>query len=578
MSNLMASSTPKQAFSAAFTQLKPHRIKLFGVVLCGVLVAVAGLVGPWAVGGLVDKLLATPSMRDVVVFALLIVAGGVVSSLGTWWGSALMARALEPAIAGLREDVLRTAVSLDANTIETAERGDVISRIADDSREVSTAASTVVPLMVQAGFTVVISAFGMAAVDWRLGLVGLVAIPLYWTTLRVYLPRSGPLYTREREAFGVRTQRLVGAVEGAETLRAFRAEDTELKRIDAASGEARDISISVFRFLTWAFSRNNRAECITLVLILGTGFYLVNIDLVTVGAVSTAALIFHRLFGPIGTLVGMFSDIQSASASLIRMVGVINAASNQVSGTSPAPASTALTLFDVSHHYHTAPVIKNASVQLEPGEHIAIVGATGAGKSTLALIAAGLLTPTSGQVALGGSSFSNVEPEALRQKIAMVSQEIHCFRGSVLDNLRIARPEATDAEVHAVLVEIGDAWLERLPQGIDTIVGDGAFRLTSVENQIMALARVHLADPAIVILDEATAESGSDHAKQLEDAALKVTENRSAIIVAHRLNQAKTADRIIVMDSGEIIESGTHEELRAIGGRYEQLWTAWSAR
>ena len=578
MSNLMASSTPKQAFTAAFAQLKPHRVKLFGVIFCGVFVAVAGLVGPWVVGGLVDKLLATPSMRDVVVFALLIVAGGVVSGVGTWWGSALLARALEPAIAGLREDVLRAAVSLDANTIETVGRGDVISRIADDSREVSTAASTVVPLMVQAGFTVVISAFGMAAVDWRLGLVGLVAIPLYWTTLRVYLPRSGPLYTREREAFGVRTQRLVGAVEGAETLRAFRAEDTELKRIDAASGDARDISISVFRFLTWAFSRNNRAECITLVLILGTGFYLVNADLVTVGAVSTAALIFHRLFGPIGTLVGMFSDIQSASASLIRMVGVINAASHQVSGTSPAPASTDLTLFDVSHHYHTAPVIQNASMHLKPGEHIAIVGATGAGKSTLALIAAGLLTPSSGQVALGGSSFSHVEPEALRQKIAMVSQEIHCFRGSVLDNLRIARPSATDADIHAVLADIGDSWLERLPQGIDTIVGDGAFRLTSVENQIMALVRVHLADPAIVILDEATAESGSDHAKQLEDAALKVTENRSAIIVAHRLDQAKTADRIIVMDSGEIIESGTHEELRAIGGRYEQLWTAWSAR
>lgn len=578
VSKLIASSTPKQAFKAAIAELKPYRLRLVAVVICGVFTAVAGLVGPWAVGGLVDKLLETPSMDDVVAFTLLIVAGGVVSSLGTWWGSALLARALEPAIARLREKVLRAAVSLDANTVETAGRGDVISRIADDSREVSNAASTVVPLMVQAGFTVVISAFGMAAVDWRLGLIGLVAIPLYWTTLRVYLPRSGPLYTREREAFGVRTQRLVGAVEGAETLRAFRAEDTELKRIDAASAEARDISISVFRFLTWAFSRNNRAECITLILILCTGFYLVNADLVTVGAVSTAALIFHRLFGPIGVLVGMFSDIQSASASLIRMVGVINTASNQVSGTSPVPASTALTLFDVSHHYHTAPVIKNASLQIAQGERIAIVGATGAGKSTLALIAAGLLTQSSGRVALGGVDFADIDPDELRKNIAMVSQEIHCFRGSVLGNVKIARPGATDTEVKAVLADLGDAWLERLPQGLETIVGDGAFRLTSVENQIMALARVHLADPAIVILDEATAESGSDHAKQLEDAALKVTENRSAIIVAHRLDQAKTADRIIVMDSGEIIESGTHEELRAIGGRYEQLWTAWSAR
>ena len=577
MSKILATSTSKQAFHVAVEKLKPYRIKLFWVLVCGVFTAIAGLIGPWAVGRLVDTLLVVPQMRDVVVFAALIVAGGVVASLGTWWGNTLLARVLEPAIAGLREDVLQAAVNLDANTVETAGRGDIISRIADDSREVSKAASIVVPLMVQAAVTVVISAFGMAAVDWRLGLLGLVAIPLYWSTLRAYLPRSGPLYRQEREAFGVRTQRLVGAVEGAETLRAYGAEDTELKRIDAASAQARDISISVFRFLTWAFSRNNRAECITLILILGIGFYFVNTGSLSVGAVSTAALIFHRLFGPIGILVGMFSDIQSAGASLTRMVGVMNAASSQASGALSTPAAKDLALFDVSHQYDHTPVIESASLNLAPGEHIAIVGATGAGKSTLALIAAGLLKPTSGTVAFGGVDLQHIKPEELRANISMVSQEVHCFRGSIVDNVRIARPDSSEDEVSAVLAELGDSWLERLPEGINTVVGDGGFKLSAVENQIIALARIHLANPAVVILDEATAEAGSDQAKLLEEVAEKIIEQRSALIIAHRLDQARTADRIIVMDAGRIIESGTHEQLRALGGTYESLWTAWSA-
>src|SRR5699024_11200740 len=354
-------------------------------------------------------------------------------------------------------------------------------------------------------------------------------------------------------------------------------EAVELQRINQASGAARDISISVFRFVTWAFSRNNRAECITLIAILGTGYYLVTQDLVTVGAVSTAALIFHRLFGPIGIVAGMFADVQSAAASLTRMVGVIETAQSHSPGTASAPNEATLRLVDVSHAFDGLPVIDGVNLEISPGEHLAVVGATGAGKSTLALIASGLLAPTSGTVLLNDSDIADIAPDQLRSVIAMVSQEMHCFRGTVVDNVRMAKPSASDEEVRAALATVGDAWIARLPDGADTIIGDGGFRLTAVESQFVALARVELADPEIVVLDEATAEAGSEHAQRLEEAARVVVEGRGCLTVAHRLDQAIQADRIIVMESGCIKESGTHEQLRQLGGAYEKLWRAWSA-
>src|SRR5699024_2790516 len=253
------------------------------------------------------------------------------------------------------------------------------------------------------------------------------------------------------EAFGGRSERLLGAVAGASALRAYHAEPAEVARINQASGKARDISIAVFRCVTWAFSRNNRAECITLIAILGMGFYLVTQDLVTVGAVSTAALIFHRLFGPIGIVVGMFADVQSAAASLTRMVGVIETAQSHSPGMASAPNEATLRLVDVSHAFDGLPVIDGVNLEISPGEHLAVVGATGAGKSTLALIASGLLAPTSGTVLLNDSDIADIAPDQLRSVIAMVSQEMHCFRGTVVDNVRMAKTSASDEEVRAAL-------------------------------------------------------------------------------------------------------------------------------
>ncbi|SMX84962.1 MULTISPECIES: ABC transporter ATP-binding protein [unclassified Brevibacterium] len=565
---------------------------LLVLVLAGVANAGAGLVGPWAIGRLVDELPAGAGSDLVITCAIAVAIAGVIMALGTWIGAWALAHIAMPIVADLRTQVVESALSLESQRIESTGTGDLVSRVADDSRKISEAAAQVLPLVVESLLIVIVSAAGLAAIDWRLGIVGLVALPMYWLTLRWYLPRSEPIYKEERAAFGRRAGRLLGGLTGASTLRAYRAESGELTRIDSASGQARDLSIGVFSFLTRAFGRNNRAEAVVLSLLLIAGFVLVFAGETTAGAVTTAALVFHRLFNPIGALVGLFDQIQSAGASLTRMVGVIDEASTSPRRTTDISIDRpAMVLEDLWFTYDEDPdsskhVLKGVSLRLSPGEVVAVVGTTGAGKSTLARIAAGLSSPTRGRAGLTttsarqagqSTSLTDLPEDILRGHISMVAQEVHTFNGTLRENVALPVPDATAEQIAAALDTVGAGWATELPRGLETEVGDGGARLTAVQEQSIALARLVLADPDFAILDEATAEAGSAGAQVLEQSAKAALNGRGALVVAHRLSQAETADRVLVMEHGRIVEEGTHEELVAAGGHYSQLWAAWSA-
>ncbi|MDQ0281526.1 ABC transporter ATP-binding protein [Rhodococcoides fascians] len=561
-------------------QLKLRRARTAVTLLLGAVAAAMSLVPVYVLGVLVDRVRDGADSSTIVGVVVVIAVAAVIGGVVTGFSGYLISTLGEGILASLREAVVRRALRLPVATLERVGKGDLLSRVGDDVAVMAKSIGEVIPQLVGAFLLVCLSMITMLGIDWRLGLAGLVALPMYVLALRWYLPRSAPLYAAERVAMGERAQSFVSSMQGAKTVRAYGLEAEHLGEVDRASAKARDIGVDVFRLFTRFGSRSNRAECVGLSVILLAGFLLVRGDYVTVGETTAAALLFHRLFNPIGTLLFTFDDIQSAGASLARLVGVVDIADERPVGDGSVPADATLDVVDLRHSYDGGhEVLHGVDLRVDAGETVALVGSTGAGKSTIAAIAAGSMASTSGTVRVGGASLDSLGHQGLRRHVAIVSQEVHVFAGPLIDDVLLAAPDAGRDDVEAALRTVGAwGWVEALENGLDTAVGEGGHQLTAAQSQQLALARLVLADPAVAVLDEATAEAGSSGARELELAAEAATRGRSTLVVAHRLTQAAAADRVVVLEHGKIVEQGPHHELVAAGGRYAELWEAWQGR
>lgn len=487
-------------------------------------------------------------------------------------------------LAGMREDVIDRALDLPAQTMEQAGIGDALSRVADDVDVTARAVNSVVPTLVQTTFFVVLTLAGMVALSpWMLLLVAVV-IPLYVLAGRWYLPRSGALYRSERIAMGARAQGLLSAIHGSATVHAYGLETRETAHVAVLSRTAAVLGMRVMVLVTRVVKGINVPENIAIALSLVLGYVLVHHAGSSVGTVTAACIYVTSLLWPMMMTIFTLDDVQSAAASLTRMVGVIESIDPARSPGDEVPADASIRLENVSHAYGTTAdgaeriVLRPLDLRIAPGETIALVGASGAGKSTLAAIIAGTLHPRHGRVLHGGADLAHADLEAIRSHATIVSQDVHVFRGTLASDLRLAREEATDAELRAVLREVGALdWVETLPLGLETVVGEKGHQLSAERAQQLALARVLLRDPQVLVLDEATADEGSSGARVLERAALAAARGRTTVIVAHRLSQAKEAERILVMGDGQVLEEGSHDALVARRGTYAQLWEAWSS-
>jgi ATP-binding cassette, subfamily C, bacterial len=573
-------ATGRETWTWLRRELRSRVGALSATLVVGILAAAAAVAPVYVLGVLVDRIIDGSPSSVIVTVAVVLGAAALIGGVATGWSNYLIGRLGAIMLADLREAGVDRALSLPTTTVERVGRGDLLSRVSTDVATIAKAVTDVFPTMFSALMLAALTLLSMLGLDWRLALAGAVSIPFYLLALRWYLPRSAPRYAEERRVIAQRSQVLMESMLGAPTVHAYHSHAVHQDGIEDASGRVRDISIGVFTFFTRFVGRINRAEFIGLAVILVAGYWLVQDGSVTVGQTTAAALLFHRLFGPISMLLFTVDEAQDAGASLARLVGLVSIPQPPVAtGPTGEPRDAALELADLEFSYDGVhPVLHRVSIRVEPGQRVALVGSTGAGKSTVAGIAAGVLTPQSGTVRIGGVALSELTAEQRRRHVAIVSQDVHVFAGALADDLRLAKPEATDAEVLAALDTVGAGeWVAALEDGVQTVVGEGGHELNSAQAQQLALARLLLLDPSVAILDEATAEAGSLGARDLERAAVAVTEGRTTLVVAHRLTQAATADRIVVMAHGGIIEEGSHAELIAAQGRYAQLWRAWAA-
>ncbi|MGW1436053.1 ABC transporter ATP-binding protein [Streptomyces griseus] len=585
---LLPIATPARTRAALRALIRPDR----GLALTGVGVLVAatavGLLVQPLLGRIVDIVADGRPAGDLTLPVVLLVAVAAVQGVTTTIGLTRIARLGETVLARLRERFVERALDLPADRLERAGAGDLTARVTGDVARVAEAVRSALPEMARSVLAILLTLGALALLDVRFLLAALLAVPVQLLTARWYVARALTLYADQRVANGAQQQQLLETIGGAVTVRGHRLEEQHTERGAGRSRKAVELTMRSVHLVLGFYGRLHIAEYIGLAAVLIAGFWLVRDGAVSIGTATAAALYFHSLFGPVNAALVLLDDAQSAAAGLARLVGVTDLArpgtgkAGPAGGARPSPvppqrtgprreASRAAVDVDaVSHAYGPGrPVLHEVSLTLRPGEHVALVGTSGAGKSTLARIVAGVQQPTAGTVTAPG------DPED--PSVVLVTQEVHVFTGALAEDLRLARPDATEADLRRALSTVHALdWAEALPDGLDTVVGEGGHRLDPARAQQLALARLVLADPALAVLDEATAEAGSAGARVLERSAEAALAGRTALIVAHRLTQAVAADRVVVLEAGRVVESGPHEELRDADGPYAALWRAWS--
>ena len=565
--------------SWALSRLRRRPVQLAATVAAMAVAAACGLAGPLATGRIVQALTSGQGPHAVVGPAVGLGVAVVVGAASVVASGRLLARLVLPVVAELREEVVAAAVTLPVDVAEAGGAGDLVARVCEDVEQLTEAASGALGNFVAAALAITAAFVGLLALDWRFLVAALIAVPVQLGTLRWYLRASRPVYAAGRIADGRRTAALLAAFAALPTIRALRIAPAQYETVAERSVSSSEYQIRATRLATRFYGRLNGAEFLGLAAILAVAAQLIRDGAVTPGAATSAALFFVGLFGPINVALGVFDDLQRAGAGLARLLGVrdLGSEASQTSDPAaqpqphpqPSPSAEArIRLQDVTFRYGppgTRDAVTEVSLDIEAGYCVAVVGVSGSGKTTLAGLIAGLHHPTAGTLSTGGS------------RIALAAQQPHVFAGTVTEDLRLAAPSATPEQVRAALERTGAAdWVDALPQGPDTLVGAGGHALTPGQAQHLALTRLLLLDPAFVILDEATAEGGSEAARVLDESARTVIAGRGALVIAHRLSQAEHASRIAVMADGRVAEYGTHAELLAAEGDYARLWQAWS--
>ncbi|MFF3465405.1 ABC transporter ATP-binding protein [Streptomyces sp. NPDC002619] len=552
--------------------------RAFGAALVlNALAASAGLAGPWLLGRIVDEVRAGRGVGAVDRLAVWILVCSLAQLLLARWARYVGYRFGERTLARVREEFVDRALALPAAAVERAGTGDLTARGTADVAAVGTTLRDAGPELLVCAVQALFVLGAVFVLDPLLGALGVLGLTPIWFALRWYLRRARDGYLAEGAATSEVAEILAATATGARTVEAFRLQERRITASRDALETSRRTRLYTLFLRTVFFPAVEVSYTIPVAGVLLAGGVLHAHGMVGLGTVVACALYLRQFTDPLDQLLVRVEQLQSSGASFARVEGLARAPRSTPEGVAPAPADDRIDVTGVRYAYERGgEVLRGVDLTVRPGERLAVVGPSGAGKSTLSRLLAGVDAPGAGSVTVGGVPIAGLEPERLRRQVVLVTQEHHVFLGTVRDNLRIAEPSATDEELWDALAAVGAAdWVRELPDGLDTALGTDGPATDGSQAQQLALARVVLADPHTLILDEATALLDPATARHTERALAAVLEGRTVIAIAHRLHTAHDADRVAVMEDGRLTELGTHDELVAAGRAYAALWRTW---
>ncbi len=560
--------------------LRRQRLALVVTIIMVIISTCLNLVGPYLMGVAIDQYIIPGDLGGLVGIVLIMLVSYGVASLLTWAQSYVMASASQRTVSDLRSDLFHKLQTMDLRFFDQRAHGDLMSRLTNDIENVNAVLSESIVQLISGVLSLITVAIAMIWLNLGLAAVTLITIP----TLMILLSRwiashTSEGFRRQQAQLGTLNGLIEETVTGQRVVVAYSREQTVLDQFGTSNQALRQVATHAQTYAGFVGPTMNFVNNIGLTVVAATGGWLALQGMATVGNIATF-INYSRQFGrPLNEIANLYNTIQSAVAGAERVFAILDEQPRLEDAPDAKPLARIggdVLFKDVSFSYEAGvPVLQHISFHAKPGQIIALVGPTGAGKTTIVNLLTRFYDIDSGQINLDGHDIRTLKLDDLRRQVGLVLQDTFLFAGTVMENIRYGRLQATDEEVRAAAtLANADPFIQRLPQGYDTTLSERANNLSQGQRQLLAIARAILADPSILILDEATSSVDTRTEQHIQEAMLRLMSGRTSFVIAHRLSTIRNADQILVINHGQAIERGTHKELLAQRGFYYQLYTS----